>query len=75
MDEVETEFLQSQRFKALVWLKYIDSIFFMWIYNKENLYLFREDLNNFKSNLKIIFKVIETLLTSLTSMQSLITMN
>ena len=57
MDEVETEFLQSQRFKALVSLKYIDNIFFVWAYNEENLYLVRKDLNNFKSNLKFIFEV------------------
>ena len=55
MDEVETEFSQSQRFKAQVWLKYID-IFFIWTHYEENLYLFRKDLNNFTSNLKFIFE-------------------
>ena len=31
MDEVETEFLQTHsRFKPLVWLKFIDDIFFIW---------------------------------------------
>ena len=56
MNEVETEFLQSQRFKALVWWKYIDNIFIVWTHNEENLCLFRKDLNNFKSNLKFIFE-------------------
>ena len=28
MDEEETEFLQTQRFKPLVWLKYINNNFF-----------------------------------------------
>ena len=54
MDEVETEFLQSQRFKALVWWKYIDNIFIIWIHSEENLCLFRKD--NFKSNLTFIFE-------------------
>ena len=56
MNEVETEFLQTQRFKAQVWLKYIDIIFFIWTHYEENLYLFRKDLNNFSSNLKFIFE-------------------
>ena len=55
MDEVETEFSQSQRFKGQVWLKYID-IFFIWTHYEENLYLFRKDLNNFTSTLKFIFE-------------------
>ena len=55
MNEVETEFLQSQRFKALVCWKYIDNMFIIWTHNEENLCLFRKDLNNFKSNLKFIF--------------------
>ena len=56
MDEVETEFLQTQRFKAQVWLKYIDNIFFIWTHCEENLYLLRKDLNNFSSILKFIFE-------------------
>ena len=35
MDEVETEFLQSQRFKALVWWKCIDNVFIIWTHNEE----------------------------------------
>ena len=37
MDEVETEFLQTQRFKPLVWLRYTDDIFFIWTHGEENL--------------------------------------
>ena len=68
MDEVETEFLQSQRFKALVWWKHINNMFFIWTHNKENLSLFRKDLNDSTSNLNFFLKVIDTLLTSLTTM-------
>ena len=52
MDEVETEYLQTQRFKPLVLLRFINDIFFIWTYGKENLQNFMEDLNNFKFNLK-----------------------
>ena len=54
MDEVETEFLQSQRFKALVWWKYIDNTVIIWTHSEESLCLCRKD--NFKSNLKFIFE-------------------
>ena len=30
MNGVETRFLQTQRFKPLVWLRFIDDIYFIW---------------------------------------------
>ena len=30
MDEVETEFLKSQELQPFLWLRYIDSVFFIW---------------------------------------------
>ena len=54
MDEVETEFLQTQ-FKPLVWLKFIDNIFFIWAHGEENLKNFMKEFNNFKSNLKLVY--------------------
>ena len=56
MDEVETEFLLTQRLKPLVWLRFIDDIFFKWTHGKENLKNFMKDFNNFKSNLKFTFE-------------------
>ena len=56
MDEAETEFLLTQRFKSTVWLRYINDIFFVWIHGEENLYGFMKDFNNFKSNLKFTFE-------------------
>ena len=56
MDEVETEFLQTQRFKPLVWLWFIDDIFFIWAHGEKNLNNYMKDFNNFKSNLKFIFE-------------------
>ena len=59
MDEVETEFLQTQRFKSLVSLSHIDDIFFtffIWTCGEKNINNFMKDLNNFKSNLIFIFE-------------------
>ena len=56
MDEEEIEFLQTDRFKPLVWLRYIDYIFFIWTHGKENLNSFMKEFNNFKSNLKFNFE-------------------
>ena len=51
MDKVETGFLQTQTFKPLAWLRYIDAMFFIWIHGQGNLMSFMKDFNNFKSNL------------------------
>ena len=56
MEEVETEFLKTQRLKPLIWLRFIDDIFFIWTYGEENLKNFMEDFNNFKPNLKFTFQ-------------------
>ena len=54
MDEVETEFLQTLRFKSLVW--HIGDIFFIWTHCEEKLNSFMKDLNNFKHNPNFIFE-------------------
>ena len=54
MDEVETKFLQTQRFKPLVWLRLL--IIYFSTHGEENLQNFMKELNNFKSNLKFIFE-------------------
>ena len=56
MAEVEIEFLETQRFKPLVWLRFIDDIFFMRTHREENLQNFMKELNNCKSNLKFTFE-------------------
>ena len=56
MEEVETEFLKTQRLKPLIWLRFIDDIFFVWTHGEENLKNFMEDFNNFKPNLKFTFE-------------------
>ena len=52
MDEVGTEFLKAQEKTPLVWFRYIDYIFFIWICGKDHLETFLEELNNFNPNLK-----------------------
>ena len=56
MDEVETKFLQTQRFKPLVWLRLLIIYIFIWTHGEENLQNFMKELNNFKSNLKFTFE-------------------
>ena len=52
MDKAEIDFLEKQTVKPLVWLRYIDNIFFIWNENEEKLGEFLENLNNFYPNLK-----------------------
>ena len=46
MDEFENEFLSLRSGKLLVWLRYIDDIFFIWTHGEKKLHKFMEDLNN-----------------------------
>ena len=34
MDQVETEFLESQVYKPLVWFLHIDNVFFIWTHGQ-----------------------------------------
>ena len=47
MDEIETNFLDTQEFKPLVWFRYIDDVFFIWTHGKEKLEEFLKDFNNY----------------------------
>ena len=37
MDEIETNFLQTQEFQPLVWFRYIDNVFFIWTHGPDKL--------------------------------------
>ena len=52
MDQVEIEFLKTQKHKPLVWFCYIDDVFIIWTNEKEKLSLFLEDLIKFQSTIK-----------------------
>ena len=46
MDKVKTEFLRKQEIKPLVWLRYIDDIFFVWLEGEDKLLQFMKKLND-----------------------------
>ena len=56
VDQVETEFLESQVYKPLIWFQYIDDVFFIWTHCQEKLRLFLEDLNTCHPNIKFTHK-------------------
>ena len=52
IDIIETNFLDTQEFKPLVWVRYIDDVFFIWTHGKEKLGEFLKDFNNYHPNIK-----------------------
>ena len=56
-DQVDTEFLKTQKHKPFVWFRYIDDVFFIWTHGKEKFSLFLEDLNKFYANIKFSHEV------------------
>ena len=50
MDEIETNFLDTQKFKLLVWFRYIDDVFFIWAHAKGK--VLKKDFNNYHPNIK-----------------------
>ena len=52
MDKVEIDFLETQAVKPLMWLRYIDDMFFIWNESEAKLDEFLENLNNFHPYLK-----------------------
>ena len=47
MNDLETKFLESQRLQPLVWLRYVDSIFFICTNGEEGFKKFLDKLNDF----------------------------
>ena len=47
INQVDTEFLKTQKHRPLLWFRYIDDVF-----SREKLSLFLEDLNKFHPNIK-----------------------
>ena len=59
MNEVEQNFLELQSKKPLIWLRYIDDIFFIWTHSEQELERFLKDLNNFTPNLSFTHEASE----------------
>ena len=55
MDEVKTEGLQTQRFKPLLWVRFIDDLFLYGLIVKK-IFTTLKDSNNFKSTLEFTFE-------------------
>ena len=53
---LEISFLETQTLKPLVWLFYIDKIFFIWMHIEEGLKEFMRELNSFYSNIKFTYE-------------------
>ena len=53
MDKVETDLLESQKLKPMVWFRYIDGIFFVWTHDEQELQRFLLELNRTHPNLNI----------------------
>ena len=47
MDEVEQKFLETQSKKPLIWLRYIDDIFFIWTHGEQELKRFLKIFKQF----------------------------
>ena len=58
MDRVKKDFLETQELPPLLWLRFIDDIFFIWTqtHGKEELKRFMEKFNNFTPNLRFIYE-------------------
>ena len=56
MDRVGQDFLETQELQPLLWLGFIDDIFFIWNYGKEELKKFMEKFNNFTPNHRFTYE-------------------
>ena len=56
MSDLETKFLQSQHLQPLVWLRYIDDVFFILIHGEESLKKFLDELNGFNQYIKFTYE-------------------
>ena len=56
MDKTEFHFFQTQHLQPLIWLCYIDDIFFIWTHRETELKRFMENLNQFLPNVKFTYE-------------------
>jgi hypothetical protein len=52
MDQFEQRFLATQTKKPIIWLRFIDDIFMVWLHSEESLFTFLENLNSFHPTIK-----------------------
>ena len=56
MDQVEKKLLATQINQPLIWLRYIDDTFFIWIYEEKEAEKFISSFNSFTPNRKFTFE-------------------
>ena len=56
MDEIETEFIEIQESKSLVWFRDVDDVFFIWTQGKDKLEKFLNNFNNYHPNIKFSYE-------------------
>ncbi len=60
VEEIEKKFVYTYKFQPLLWKRFIDDIFFIWTYSKEELNLFIEHLNSCHPTIKFTVIISET---------------
>ena len=56
MDQLETRFIENRNLNPLVWFRYIDHIFFVWIHGKENVRNFMAEFNLLSDDIKFTYE-------------------
>ena len=56
IDQVETDFVRAQENVALVWIRYIDDVFFIWTDGENEVKSFMQKLNQFHPNLSFTYE-------------------
>ena len=54
--DIETAFRETQELQSLVWLRYIDDIFFIWTHGEQEIQTFLRILNNFHTDIKLTYE-------------------
>ena len=54
--DIETAFRETQELQSLVWLRYIDDIFFIWTHGEQEIQTFLRGLNNFHTDIKFTYE-------------------
>jgi hypothetical protein len=60
MHTIESRFLATRKLKPLIWWRYIDDVFSIWPYSREELTSFIEALNSFHNSIKFTAEISET---------------
>ena len=54
--DIETVFRETQELQSLVWLRYIDDIFFIWTHGEQEIQTFLRGFNNFHTDIKFTYE-------------------